>query len=171
MRFCLPIVTLFALLLAGCNACEPAHVAPLAPAPRAAGPCAPMAANPCAPAYAPAEPFALLGPSGAYAMAAPDAVEVTVGPNEYARAAIAIPPNVVACVTDGAAKGLVVVGDTLRCIANNLWPNPQPTYRPMWSAPAPAAAPCAPSGTWTFTPAAPPLPPPPKAPSAVPCRP
>jgi hypothetical protein len=91
---------------------------------------------------------------GSFQAQAPVGIQYRVGAAEHAKAAFMVPPAIAACVTDGAAKGLVVLGDTLRCVANNLWPNPVPTatyvygnptnYVPVTFVPGPVALPAAP---------------------------
>lgn len=166
--------TVFGLLLAGLvlSGCcsDPTTRAPLAPTGyQQQAVCAPPQTT-CAPAQT--APFAA-GPmivqnQGVYQMGAPVAVESAVGFNEHARAVIAVPPNVAACITDGAAKGMVVIGDTLRCVANNLWPAPQPTQRLIYAAPPQVQYYAVPVQS---APCAPPLPQSVPVPRANPCQP
>ena len=162
------LVSLLALALVGCDSpCGPDTVSVSRPAPRAASPCAVQAPAPCA-VEAPV-PFVLgsspcasmmASPCAPVAYAAAPAVDYygvvgqygtilgAPGANEHARALIAIPPDVLACFTDGAAKGLVVLGDTLRCAADHLWPRPAASQRLVrlnFVDPRAAAAPCAPA--------------------------
>lgn len=166
LRSLLP--TLIGISLAAC--CSEPTRASLTQVGYQAQACAPAPAGACAPAAAPqyaAGPM-LVANQGVYQLGAPVGVEYSVGANEHARAAIAVPANVAACLTDGAAKGMVVIGDTLRCVANNLWPAPQPTQRLIYAQPAQVqymAVPCAP----LQAPAAPCAPPAPRA--ANPCLP
>lgn len=55
---------------------------------------------------------------------------------------LTIPGDVTACVAEGAAKGIVVVGDTVRCVLNRLIPPPVVEVQRVE---APAAAPCLPA--------------------------
>lgn len=156
------VIVLACLVLVGCCADGSTRAGLLAaPAQAAAVPC-PAGCQPTAQVAMLATGPVLLANTGTYQLAAPVGVEYRVGPNENIRAAISVPANVAACVTDGAAKGLLLVGDTLRCISANLWPNPVPTQRLLYAQPAaaPAAAPpCAPAYA-APTPKAAPCPPP-----------
>jgi hypothetical protein len=65
------------------------------------------------------------------------AVQYRVGAQEWTRAGLQVPGNVVICA-----------GNFLRCALDALFPIPQPTAVPVMApvaAPAPAAAPCAPA--------------------------
>lgn len=152
----LAVLLLLAPAVAGCNGglCNAPNAAPAVLA--APLPCA-VAASPCAQAAAPCAPFALTqSPCATTALAAPAVYQVgsplgltyRMDGTSYARAAFSIPPEVFACLTTGAAKGLLVLGDTARCAVNALFPVPQPTatfVNLVPVQPALQASPCAPA--------------------------
>lgn len=86
-------------------------------------PRAAAAANACGCAAAPLEAEPLIyGVAGEYGY-----VLGQPGVREHAKAAITLPANVLACLTEGAAEGLVLIGKTARCVVNGFFPEPAPS--------------------------------------------
>ncbi len=101
----------------------------------AASPCAaPTAfAAPCAPA---APVYAVAGDVPVYAYG--------IGPDDHARAALAVPPGVALCLTTAGYRILVDAIEGINCAAGQLIPKPVPTLHPATfvAAPAYGAGPC-----------------------------
>lgn len=162
----LSMVMAFALI--ACSSC-PNEVAPLQKVPVAAAPA--PAASPCASSFAAPAPAA----SYAYAVGEPVGVEFRTGAEEHARAAIAVPPEVAACLVAAGSRILLDGIQGVQCALNALIPKVTPSQRYVYAqpaaAPAPAAAPCIPApatpppGQWQWIPA------PPTRPAAAPASP
>lgn len=131
----LPLLLLLALPLAGCAVQPVGTVSPRVEA---------MAAAPCSRAAAPLA--ADVAPAYAYG----------IGPDDQARSALAVPPQVAICLIQG-----------IQCALNALIPTVAPTLHPVTLAPARAAAACAPAPA----PAAVVIPNPVAAPKAAGCPP
>lgn len=133
----------FALPLVAC-ATPRTQVVPVSFVPAATAPPAPTAAAPCARA-APTAPQPV-----AYTAVPvqPVAVEYRTGAEEHTRAALAIPPDVAACLVTAGGKMLLDGIGGIQCALDALVPRVTPSSRyvyPEPQRPTTYAAPCAPT--------------------------
>lgn len=144
------------LLSVACCSDAPQRVPVSAVALPAAAPCPPPAAAPCGQAAASVavteQRYQLVTP-------APVAVEFRTGVEEHMRAGLAVPPEMLKCLTVAGSKIVLSAIEGVQCALQALIPHVTPSQRFLYADPAAAAAPC--------PPAALPVTPPP---TAAPCK-